>query len=154
MKKHNYCLLILFFFCGWVFGRHVEIPDLQLSELNCNQYSQVQPTMVELENCAPVELDIGGYCLTDSEGLTYTFPDETKVSPGGLVVVVMEDSEEVDFPMNEEAIWLFCTEPWRDDFLQKCDWEECALVRSTAKTPDSLIDFLQWGNVHGRLRVF
>ena len=66
--------------------------------------------MVELENCAPVELDIGGYCLTDSEGLTYTFPDETKVSPGGLVVVVMGDPEEVDFPMNEEAIWLFCTE--------------------------------------------
>mgnify|MGYP000429811217 CR=1 FL=1 len=109
MKKHNYCLLILFF-CGWVFGRHIEIPDLQLSELNCNQYSQDQPIMVELENCAPVELDIGGYCLTDSEGLTYTFPDETKVSPGGLVVVVMGDPEEVDFPMNEEAIWLFCTE--------------------------------------------
>lgn len=120
--------------------------DLQLSELRCHRENSDDVVMIELENCASGALDISSYCLVDSRGLTYTFPEQTKVSADGIIVVVMGDPGDVDCPMNENAVWLFCDEPWRGNFLKNRGWEECALYRSTTKTAADLVDFVQWGH--------
>ena len=103
---------------------------------------------VELQNLGTAPAALGGYELTDEDGNVYAFPGALPRVPVGAFVMVHFDGggsalNDYDFADNIAALH---SAPGMVDIYED-DGDQSALYTGSARSIDSIVDFVAWGDV-------